>query len=50
MLAQILNLLLQETANPTQQKQQFQQQQKQQQQQQVIQMVTFRSFQVVNPP
>ena len=46
-IAQILDLLRQQTANLTHQQQQLQQQQ---QPQPVIQTVTFKSFQAVNPP
>ena len=44
-IAQILDLLRQQMANLTQQQQQFQQQP-----QPVVQAVTFKSFQAVNPP
>ena len=47
-IAQILDLLRQQTANLTQQQQQLQQQQ--QQPQPVVQAITFKSFQAVNPP
>ena len=47
-IAQILDLLRQQTANLTQQQQQFQQQQ--QKPQPVVQEVTFKYFQAVNPP
>ena len=47
-IAQILDLLRQQTANLTQQQQLFQQQQHQPQP--TVQAVTFKSFQVVNPP
>ena len=47
-IAQILDLLRQQTANLTQQQQQFQQQQHQPQP--AVQAVTFKSFQAVNPP
>ena len=47
-IAQILDLLRQQTANLTHQQQQLQQQQ--QQPQPAIQTVSFKSFQAVNPP
>ena len=46
-IAQILDLLRQQTANLTHQQQQLQQQQ---QPQPAVQSVTFKSFQAVNPP